>query len=198
MTSSIARPPSDIASLKREAPFVQEQEPSLYLYHLDFDGHGQTGLAACYSLDEYDTNRHQKARADAQGQGRRSDAPHARAARANGSGVPDLPAETRRSTRLPNECGSAAEPLFDFEALDGVRHAIWRVDSSDVAGARAGRSHRSSPSTSLTAITERPARRARATVFVIRSRQATSWRWRFPRTRSGFFRTTASFATSMA
>ena len=40
-------------ALKREAPMVQETEPSLYLYHLDYGGHGQTGVAACYSLAEY-------------------------------------------------------------------------------------------------------------------------------------------------
>src|SRR3989337_651354 len=33
--------------LKRETPFVQEADPSLYLYHLELNGHGQTGVAAC-------------------------------------------------------------------------------------------------------------------------------------------------------
>ena len=42
--------------LKRDAPFMQEAAPALYLYHLDSDGHGQTGIAACYSLAEYDGN----------------------------------------------------------------------------------------------------------------------------------------------
>src|SRR5687768_12731745 len=43
-------------TLKRDAPFVTEAEPALYLYHLESNGHAQTGLAACYSLDEYATN----------------------------------------------------------------------------------------------------------------------------------------------
>src|SRR5918997_6948688 len=36
--------------LKHDAPFVQEREPVFYLYHLDSNHHGQTGIAACYSL----------------------------------------------------------------------------------------------------------------------------------------------------
>ena len=38
----------NLASLRRDAPLVVESEPSLYVYHV------QTGLAGCYSLDEYD------------------------------------------------------------------------------------------------------------------------------------------------
>src|SRR4029453_14015711 len=54
-------------SLKQDAPFLQETEPALYLYHLEFEGHGQTGLAASYSLAEYDRDlikRHERTRKD--------------------------------------------------------------------------------------------------------------------------------------
>ena len=54
-------------ALKREAPFVEEAEPTVYLYHLDADGHGQTGVAACYSLAEYDRDvikKHERTRKD--------------------------------------------------------------------------------------------------------------------------------------
>src|SRR5215210_5048305 len=37
-------------SLKRDAPFVHEREPLLYLYRLEADGHSQTGVGAAYSL----------------------------------------------------------------------------------------------------------------------------------------------------
>ncbi len=54
-------------ALKRDAPFMHEAAPALYLYHLDSDGHGQTGIAACYSLAEYDGNvikKHERTRKD--------------------------------------------------------------------------------------------------------------------------------------
>src|SRR5690349_4540659 len=37
-----------------ERALVLEDEPSLYFYRLRMGRHEQTGLAACYSLDEYD------------------------------------------------------------------------------------------------------------------------------------------------
>jgi uncharacterized protein (DUF1015 family) len=54
-------------ALKREAPLVVEAEPTLYLYHLEANGHGQTGVAACYSLADYDSNvikKHERTRRD--------------------------------------------------------------------------------------------------------------------------------------
>ena len=54
-------------ALKRDAPFVEEAEPTVYLYHLDADGHGQTGVAACYSLADYDSGvikKHERTRKD--------------------------------------------------------------------------------------------------------------------------------------
>ena len=74
-------------ALKRDAPFMHEAAPALYLYHLDADGHGQTGIAACYSLAEYDGNVDQKARTHPQGQRRRSDSAYRRAACPDRAGV---------------------------------------------------------------------------------------------------------------
>src|SRR5438876_4837230 len=39
--------------LKLDAPLVQEASDSIYLYRLHVEGHTQTGIAACFSLDEY-------------------------------------------------------------------------------------------------------------------------------------------------
>src|SRR6185295_14635689 len=42
--------------LKREAPLTLESSPSVYIYRLEMGAHSQTGIAACCSVDEYDTN----------------------------------------------------------------------------------------------------------------------------------------------
>ena len=47
--------------------FVEEAEPALYFYRLRMGTHEQTGLAACYSVDEYDADlvkKHEKTRRD--------------------------------------------------------------------------------------------------------------------------------------
>ena len=48
-----ARAQQNFARLKEQS-MVVEAEPSLYFYRLRMGPHEQTGLAACFSLDEYD------------------------------------------------------------------------------------------------------------------------------------------------
>ncbi len=116
-------------ALKREAPFVQEADASVYLYRLQADGHQQTGIAACYSLDDYDKDvikKHERTRRDKENDRTRH---MVELGAQTGpvfltykglAAVDDL---TRRLTSAP--------PLFDFQAVDRVRHIVWRVDGTD-------------------------------------------------------------------
>src|SRR3954452_6078499 len=54
-------------SALREKSLVVEDEPSLYCYRLRMGSHVQTGLAACFSIDEYDRDvikKHERTRRD--------------------------------------------------------------------------------------------------------------------------------------
>ena len=113
------------AALKREAPLVRDEEPSLYLYGLRMDGHQQIGVAAGYSLDEYDADlikKHERTRQDKEDDRMR----HLVALRAQTGPVflvhRSLPAIDKAVASL-----TAETPLFDFTAPDAVRHTIWRV-----------------------------------------------------------------------
>ncbi len=44
-------------ALKRAAPLLLDERPSLYLYRLRMGRHVQTGVAGCFSLDEYEQRR---------------------------------------------------------------------------------------------------------------------------------------------
>src|SRR5688572_8108509 len=46
--------------LRATAPLVVEETPSFYIYRLEMGGHVQSGIAACYSIDEYDRDRIKK------------------------------------------------------------------------------------------------------------------------------------------
>lgn len=116
-------------TLKRDAPFMTEAEPSLYLYHLESNGHAQTGLAACYSLDEYATNiikKHERTRKDKEDDRTR----HIVELRAQTGPVFLAYRAKPQVDELSVRMRSASAPIVDFTAADGVRHAIWRVDSS--------------------------------------------------------------------
>ena len=65
---SSTKPPGRTSHrLKSAAPLVVDDAPSVYFYRLRMGSHVQTGLAACYSLDEYDGDvilKHEKTRKD--------------------------------------------------------------------------------------------------------------------------------------
>src|SRR5215204_2228780 len=55
------------AELRRTAPLVVEEMPSLYVYRLNMGNHMQAGIAACFSIDEYERDlikKHEKTRPD--------------------------------------------------------------------------------------------------------------------------------------
>ena len=49
-----AKAAENFAALKRAAPLVVEDAPTIYVYRLTMGQHTQTGVAACFSIDEYD------------------------------------------------------------------------------------------------------------------------------------------------
>ena len=54
-------------ALKRSAPLVLEDEPAVYFYRLRMGRHEQTGVAGCFSVDEYEQGaikKHEKTRKD--------------------------------------------------------------------------------------------------------------------------------------
>ena len=58
---------SAFATLRSEAPLVVEEVPSFYVYRLQMGNHVQAGIAACFSIDEYDRDlikKHEKTRPD--------------------------------------------------------------------------------------------------------------------------------------
>ena len=119
----------NLEQLVQSAPLVTEAEPSLYLYRLRTADHEQTGLAACYSLDEYDSGairKHERTRPDKENDRTR----HMLALRAQ-TGIVFLTYRATPETDALMGRGAAGEPLLDVEAADGVRHTLWRLGRDD-------------------------------------------------------------------
>ena len=58
---------TNLAALRERAPLLVEDTPSLYLYRLRMGAHEQTGVAGCFSLDEYESDvirKHERTRRD--------------------------------------------------------------------------------------------------------------------------------------
>ena len=117
--------------LRRAAPMVLDPEPGFYFYRLRDGSHEQTGLAACYSVDEYEQGlikRHEFTRRDKEDDRTR----HMIELRAQ-TGVVFL---TYRASAEVDEIArraGATPPLYDFTAEDGVAHTLWHVGREDGA-----------------------------------------------------------------
>jgi uncharacterized protein (DUF1015 family) len=123
-----ARAVTNLTTLIARAPLVAEETESLYLYRLCMGSHVQSGVAACFSVDEYEKGRilkHERTRPDKEDDRTR----HIVELRAQtGPVFPTYRAEPE-ITRL-TRAAQATVSLIDFDAADGVRHTIWRVPSS--------------------------------------------------------------------
>lgn len=111
--------------LKSAAPLVMEESPSLYVYRLEMGSHRQTGITACCSLDEYDSDvirKHERTRKDKEDDRTR----HMVTLRAQ-TGPVFLTYRNRAEINRTVDGTTAAEPLYDLTAPDGVRHTIWRM-----------------------------------------------------------------------
>ncbi len=115
--------------LKRQAPFVQESESSLYCCRLRSGTHEQTGVAGCFSLDEYDAGlikKHEKTRRDKEDDRTR----HMLELRAQ-TGIVFLTYRSSATIDAVVARVTAGQPLFDLPAPDGVRHMVWRSGGTD-------------------------------------------------------------------
>src|ERR671932_1339912 len=62
-----AKARENFSALREQAPMLQDDRPSLYFYRLRMGAHEQTGIAACFSVDEYEQDRikkHERTRRD--------------------------------------------------------------------------------------------------------------------------------------
>ena len=124
-----AKAVENLKALKTRAPLVVEDRPSLYVYRLRMGGHVQTGIAASYSLDEYDADvikKHERTRRDKEDDRTR----HMVELRAQ-TGPVFLTYRASPAVDKVVERTAAPRPLFDFAAEDGVQHTVWRVESRD-------------------------------------------------------------------
>ncbi|MDQ3321304.1 MAG: DUF1015 family protein [Acidobacteriota bacterium] len=112
-----------------EEIFAREAEPSVYVYRLATETHGQTGVVACCSLDEYERGiikKHEKTRP-----GKVKDRTnHIVALRAQ-TGLIFL--AFRGTDKIKTLIFEAVQnkPIYDFFCVDGVKQTIWRVTLID-------------------------------------------------------------------
>lgn len=121
------RAAKNFATLKTKA-FELEDAPVLYFYRLRMGSHEQTGLAGCFSIDEYDGDvikKHERTRRDKEDDRTR----HMLALGAQ-TGPVFLTYRAAADVDAIAAQVTSSAPLFDFTAPDDVTHTLWRVAAS--------------------------------------------------------------------
>ena len=120
---------SNLEAAIREVPFEQDEEAHLFVYRLTMDGRDQVGVVGCCSVDEYDEDlikKHERTRQAKEDDRTRHvvemscQAEPIFLAYRDRPDIDALVAETMETV-----------PLYDFAAVDGVGHTLWRVDKTD-------------------------------------------------------------------
>ena len=113
----------NLEQLRRTAPLAVEQSPALYLYRLKMGAHEQTGVAGCFSVDEYEQDvikKHERTRRD-----KEDDRTRHMIELGAQTGVVFLTYKASTGIDRVARAIMAAAPLFDFTATDEVHHTIW-------------------------------------------------------------------------
>jgi uncharacterized protein (DUF1015 family) len=119
----------NFARLRAAALLVVETTPSLYLYRLRMGEHVQTGIAATFSVAEYERGviaKHEKTRKDKEDDRTR----HILELRAQ-TGPVFLTYPADASVDALVAAATQRAPLFDFTAPDGVSHTVWPATEAE-------------------------------------------------------------------
>ena len=108
-----------------DGTFVKDSDQAYYIYELTMDGRVQTGLVACASIDDYESNvikKHENTRADKEldrithvDTCNAQTGPIFLAYRANAV----INGEIDKAKKNPS--------LYNFVSPDGVRHQVWKI-----------------------------------------------------------------------
>ncbi|MBA4250746.1 MAG: DUF1015 domain-containing protein [Chlorobiaceae bacterium] len=114
----------NLLRIKKDAPLIVEDKPSLYLYKLVMNGRAQTGIAATFSVDDYDNNiilKHEKTRKVKEDDRTK----HIITTNAQTGPVFLTYKGIEKINKIVEEVTANENPIYDFTALDGVSHTVW-------------------------------------------------------------------------
>jgi uncharacterized protein (DUF1015 family) len=117
----------NLQSLIEKGVLIQEDKPCYYIYRLVMNGKSQTGLVAGSSVDDYEKGvirKHELTRPEKE----KDRIDHMQAIRAQTGNVFLAYKSVAAIDRLVEDWKGGHTPVYDFVAVDGIGHRIWRVD----------------------------------------------------------------------
>lgn len=115
--------------MESDGIYINDSEKRYYFYRQIMNGHSQTGIVGCASIDDYIENRikkHEFTRADKEV----DRINHVDICSAH-TGPIFLTYKDSQELDAIIEKQTQGAPIYDFVADDGVRHTVWATDCSD-------------------------------------------------------------------
>jgi len=120
----------NLERLKAEAPLIQDSIPHIYIYKLTMGNHSQVGLAATFSVNDYDTDiirKHEKTR-----KVKEDDRTNHIVTTEAQTGPVFLTYKGHAEIdRIVSETMKKTEPIYNFTAKDGIKHCIWLLPDNN-------------------------------------------------------------------
>ena len=115
---------NNLDKLKTSAPLIQDETPRFYLYQLIMDGRPQTGIAATFSVDDYENNvilKHENTRKE-----KEDDRTNHIVTTSAQTGPVFLTYKgVVKINEVVDNIINNQEPEYDFTSEDGITHKIW-------------------------------------------------------------------------
>jgi uncharacterized protein (DUF1015 family) len=114
----------NLERLINDAPMIQEKDDSLYIYKLTMGNHSQVGIAATFSVDDYDNDvikKHEKTRKVKEDD--RTN--HIVTTEAQTGPVFLTYKAVANIDKIVNDTIKKNSSIYDFTAVDGIKHSIW-------------------------------------------------------------------------
>ncbi len=115
-----------LSEIKSKAPLIEDENPYFYLYRLIMGEQSQIGIAATFSIDDYDNNvilKHEKTRRE-----KEDDRTNHILTTEAQTGPVFLTYKGKEGiNETVNKIISSTIPEYDFTAVDGVKHSVWVV-----------------------------------------------------------------------
>ncbi len=120
------RAKENLQRLISQAPLKVDENEHFYLYRLEMDGRAQTGIAATFSVDDYDNNvilKHEKTR-----KVKEDDRTNHIVTTGAQTGPVFLTYKPVKAVdKIVDETMKNNLPLYDFTSKDGIKHSIWTL-----------------------------------------------------------------------
>ncbi len=110
---------------------IQDTKPFYYIYRQIMDGRVQTGIVACASIDEYESNqikKHEFTRHEKE----LDRIKHFDYCNANTEPVFLTYRDEGDIRQILNHWASSHEPVYNFTTQDGITHILWIIDDENV------------------------------------------------------------------